>query len=103
VDGLSGFLDVIETIYPKTEIQLCVIHQICNSVKYVASKNQKTFMVDLKDVYRATTKNATEVALDELENKWGQQYPVVLNPDEPNGIDYRLISNTRITFENHLH
>lgn len=78
VDGLSGFPEAIETIYPKTEVQLCIIHQIRNSVKYVASKNQKAFMVDLKDVYRATTKNAAEIALDELENKWGQQYPVVI-------------------------
>lgn len=78
VDGLSGFPEAIETIFPKTEVQLCIIHQIRNSIKYVASKNQKAFMVDLKDVYRATTKNAAEIALDELENKWGQQYPVVI-------------------------
>lgn len=78
VDGLSGFPEAIETIYPKTEVQLCIIHQIRNSIKYVASKNQKAFMGDLKDVYRATTKNAAEIALNELENKWGQQYPVVI-------------------------
>ncbi len=78
VDGLSGFPEAIEAIYPNTEIQLCIVHQIRNSMKYVASKNQKAFMVDLKPVYRATTKNAAEIALDELEAKWGKQYPVVI-------------------------
>ena len=78
VDGLTGFPEAIETIYPKTEIQLCIVHQIRNSMKYVASKNQKAFMVDLKPVYRATTQEAAEIALDELEAKWGKQYPVVL-------------------------
>jgi len=78
VDGLTGFPEAIETIYPNTEIQLCIVHQIRNSMKYVASKNQKAFMVDLKPVYRAATKEAAEQALDELETKWGKQYPVVL-------------------------
>ena len=79
VDGLKGFPEAIESIYPNTEIQLCIIHQIRNSLKYVASKNQKAFMVDLKAVYRAATKSAAEIALDELEAKWGKQYPVVIN------------------------
>lgn len=78
VDGLTGFPEAIEAIYPKTEIQLCIVHQIRNSMKYVASKNQKAFMQDLKPVYRATTKEAAEIALDELEAKWGKQYPVVI-------------------------
>jgi putative transposase len=78
VDGLKGFPEAIQTIYPDAEVQLCIIHQIRNSMKYVASKNQKTFMVDLKAVYRATTKRAAEIALDDLEAKWGKQYPVVI-------------------------
>jgi transposase-like protein len=78
VDGLTGFPEAIASIYPETEVQLCVIHQIRNSMKYVASKNQKAFMADLKPVYRAATKAAAEQALDELEAKWGQQYPLVL-------------------------
>lgn len=78
VDGLKGFPEAIETIYPDTEVQLCIIHQIRNSMKYVASKNQKAFMQDLKSVYRAATKNAAETALNELEAKWGKQYPVVI-------------------------
>jgi putative transposase len=78
VDGLKGFPEAIETIYPQTEIQHCVIHQIRNSLKYVASKNQKAFMADLKCVYKAATFNAAEIALDELETKWGERYPLVI-------------------------
>jgi transposase-like protein len=71
VDGLKGFPEAIESIYPNTEIQHCVIHPIRNSMKYVASKNQKAFMADLKCVYKAATLNVAEAALDELEAKWG--------------------------------
>jgi len=78
IDGLSGFPDAIASIFPKTEIQLCIIHQIRNSLKYVASKNQKAFMTDLKLVYRATSKDAAETALDALEEKWGDTYPIVI-------------------------
>lgn len=78
VDGLKGFPEAIESIYPNTEIQHCIIHQIRNSMKYVASKNQKAFMGDLKAVYRAATLNAAELALDELETKWGDKYPMVI-------------------------
>jgi transposase-like protein len=78
VDGLKGFPEAIEAIYPDTEIQHCVIHQIRNSLKYVASKNQKAFMADLKCVYKAATLNAAETALDELEAKWGDRYPLVI-------------------------
>lgn len=79
VDGLTGFPEAIAAIFPETETQLCVIHQIRNSMKYVASKNQKAFMADLKPVYRAATKEAAEIALDELEAKWGSSYPLVVN------------------------
>lgn len=78
VDGLTGFPEAIATIYPDTEVQQCVIHQIRNSLKYVASKHQKEFMADLKPVYRAVSKEAAEIELDRLESKWGQQYPIVL-------------------------
>ena len=78
IDGLSGFPEAIESVFPKTEIQLCIIHQIRNSLKYVASKNQKAFMADLKCVYRASTLTSAETALDELEEKWGDLYPIVI-------------------------
>lgn len=79
IDGLTGFPEAIKTIFPETEVQLCIVHQIRNSMKYVASKNQKAFMADLKPVYRAPTKEAAELALDELEAKWGNSYPLVIN------------------------
>jgi putative transposase len=78
MDGLTGFPEAVNTIFPKTEIQLCVIHQIRNSMRYVASKNQKEFMADLKPVYKALTIDAAETALDELEDKWGNKYPIVI-------------------------
>ena len=78
VDGLKGFPEAIESIYPKTEVQHCIIHQIRNSLKYVASKNQKAFMADLKCVYKAATLSAAESALDDLEAKWGDKYPIVI-------------------------
>lgn len=78
VDGLTGFPEAINSIFPETEVQLCIIHQIRNSMKYVASKNQKAFMADLKPVYKALTKEAAETALDELESRWGAKYPIVI-------------------------
>jgi transposase-like protein len=78
VDGLTGFPEAIGAAFPKTEIQLCMIHQIRNSMRYVASKNQKAFMRDLKPVYQAATQKSAEDALDMLEQKWGEQYAVVI-------------------------
>ena len=75
---LKGFPDAINSIFPKTEIQICIIHQIRNSLKYVASKNQKEFMTDLKEVYRANSKEFAEEKLLDLEEKWGKKYPIVL-------------------------
>jgi len=78
VDGLKGFPEAIETIFPQTEVQLCIIHQIRNSMKYVGSKNQKEFMSDLKLVYKAANKSTAETELDNLGKKWGNKYPIVI-------------------------
>ena len=78
VHGLSGFPEAVHSIFPKTEVQLCIIHPVRNSIKYVAHKNQKAFMANLKPVYKAVSKEAAETALDELESRWGEQYPIVL-------------------------
>lgn len=78
VDVLKGFPEAINAIYPNTEVQLCIVHQIRNSLKYVASKNQKEFMKDLKLVYQAISKEAAELELDRLEAKWGGKYPIVI-------------------------
>jgi putative transposase len=78
IDGLKGFPEAIAEVFPKTEIQLCIVHQIRNSLKYVVSKDQKTFMADLKLVYRASSKELAEHHLLELGEKWGKKYPAVM-------------------------
>lgn len=78
VDGLKGFPEAIEAIFPDTEVQLCVVHQIRNSLKYVGSMNQKEFMIDLKRVYKASNKDLAAVELDNLEDKWNDKYPIVI-------------------------
>ena len=78
VDGLKGLPEAIAAIFPKTEIQLCVIHQIRNSLKYIASKDQKEFMSDLKLVYKANSKDLAESELENLEEKWGKKYALVI-------------------------
>ncbi len=77
VDGLKGFPEAINSVFPETIVQLCIVHQIRNSLKYVASKNQKLFGHELKGVYQANSKEEAEYALDRLEEKWGKKYPIV--------------------------
>jgi transposase-like protein len=79
IDNLKGFAEAIATIYPATEVQTCIVHQIRNSIKYVASKDQKAFMADLKPVYQATSKDEAEIELVDLEEKWDKKYPVVID------------------------
>jgi putative transposase len=78
IDNLNGFAEAIENIFPKTEVQLCVIHQIRNSMKYIPWKDYRVFMKDLKEVYQAGTIELAEHHLNELEQKWGKKYPVVI-------------------------
>ena len=78
IDGLKGFPEAIAEAYPKTETQLCIVHQIRNSLKYVVSRNQKAFMIDLKLVYKASSKDLAEHRLLEPGEKWGKKYPAVL-------------------------
>jgi transposase-like protein len=79
VDGLKGFSEAINSVFPQTVVQRCIIHQIRYSMKYVGSKYQKEFMADLKKVYKAPTKDAAKKALLELEEKWKEKYPLVVN------------------------
>ncbi|WP_439698178.1 IS256 family transposase [Mucilaginibacter sp. AW1-7] len=78
IDNLNGFPQAINTVFPQTEIQTCIVRQIRNSLKYVASKDQKVFMKDLKPVYQAETLELAELRLDQLEEKWGKKYEKVL-------------------------
>jgi len=84
VDGLTGFPQAIQGAFPKAEIQLCVVHQIRNSLKYVASKNQKEFMVDLKQVYQAPNQDIAEQHLLQVGEKWGSKYPMVIKSWQDN-------------------
>ena len=77
-DNLTGFSDAILSVFPHTVVQSCIVHQIRNSVKYVASKNQKAFLRDLKQVYAAVNLETAEDELDNLELKWGEDYPIVI-------------------------
>lgn len=79
IDNLNGFAEAIQSTFPKVEVQSCIVHQVRNSLKYVASKDQKPFLRDLKEVYRATTKELAEQQLDTLDKTWGKKYPLVIN------------------------
>lgn len=83
-DNLSGFSSAIETVFPKTEQQLCVIHQIRNSTKYVPYKDIKPVMADLKRVYGAPTLEDAEYRLEEFREKWGRKYPQILKSWDAN-------------------
>ena len=76
VDGLTGFVEAINTAFPKTEVQRCIIHQIRSSTRYVSYKDLKEFTRDLKPIYRASSERSGLAALDDLEKKWGAKYPV---------------------------
>lgn len=78
IDNLKGFAEAISSVFPYTVVQLCIVHQIRNSCKYVGSKHQKEFLKDLKKVYQAVNKDTAESMLDNLEMKWGEQYPIVI-------------------------
>ncbi len=78
VDGLKGFPEAIESIYPSTEVQLCIVHQIRNSLKYVSYKDYREFVKDLKRAYKAATKETAESELDKLDEKWLKKYPIVI-------------------------
>jgi len=79
MDGLKGLPLAIQTVFPNAAIQTCIIHQIRNSVKYIASKDKKEFMRDLKCVYKALTEQMALSQLDNLKGKWGQKYGVVID------------------------
>lgn len=84
IDGLKGFEEAIRTIFPGTEVQSCVVHQIRNSLKYIASKDQKVFMTELKPVYRADNESQALDELAKLKEKWNKKYPMVIGSWETN-------------------
>jgi putative transposase len=78
IDNLGGFEEAIGSIFPKTEVQSCIVHQVRNTIKYVASKDVKAVIADVKLIYRAVSKEVAEEHLDALEKKWGAKYPIVI-------------------------
>lgn len=77
VDGLSGFPEAINTAYPETKVQLCVVHLVRAALKYVADKDSKEVINDLKKIYQAATEQEASAALEEFAGKWDEKYPTI--------------------------
>ena len=78
VDGLKGFPEAIESVYPQTAVQLCLVHMVRHSLNYVSWKMRKAVAADLRSVYAATTLEAARAALDAFEQQWGSDYPPIV-------------------------
>lgn len=77
-DGLAGLPDAVGAVFPKTDVQLCVVHQIRSATRFVSWKNRKPFCADMRRIYTAPTLQAAEAALDDLERNWGKHYPMAI-------------------------
>src|SRR5919199_4901659 len=78
IDGLTGFKEAIQAVFPQTQIQRCIIHQVRQSLSYVSWKDRKAFVADLKRIYQAPTREAAEFKLLELGERWGDTYAVAV-------------------------
>jgi putative transposase len=87
IDGLTGFKDAIQAVFPQTHIQRCVIHQLRHSLSYIAWKDRKAFVADLKAIYQAPTREVAETKLLQLAERWGEQYAVAVRSWENNWED----------------
>lgn len=77
VDGLKGFPEAIETVFPRTQVQLCLVHMVRNSLKYVSWKQRKEVAADLKAIYQAPTDEQAEMNLTAFETKWNESHPSI--------------------------
>jgi putative transposase len=77
VDGLSGFPEAIEAVFPQAWVQTCIVHQIRNSLRYVSYKEKKIVARDLKPIYTAISIDDASLALDAFDEKWGARYPMI--------------------------
>jgi putative transposase len=77
VDGLTGMPDAIESAFPKTWVQLCIVHMVRNSLKYVSWKDRKSLVADLKAIYHSATESQAAAALDRFASKWDKTYPTI--------------------------
>jgi putative transposase len=87
VDGLNGFKDAIQAVFPRAQIQRCIIHQVRQSLTYVAWKDRKAFVADLRAIYQAPTREAAETRLLEVAEKWSASYPMAVRSWENNWDD----------------
>ena len=87
MDGLTGFKEAVLAVFPKTDIQRCIIHQIRNSLKYISWKDKKAFIADLKAIYQAPTREAAEGNLRKLKEIWNDQYAVAIRSWDNNWED----------------
>jgi putative transposase len=78
VDGLKGFPEAIETVFPKTTVQLCIVHMVRHSLNFVGWKLRKTVAADLRAIYTAATAEEAEIRLAEFDAKWGAEYPPIV-------------------------
>lgn len=83
-DNLNGFTETIKQVFPESNTQICVVHQIRNSSRYVVWKDKKAFTKDMKQIYDAPTKQAARAALEDLANTWGRKYPYAIKSWEEN-------------------
>ena len=74
-DGLTGIKEAIAAAFPQTEYQRCIVHQVCNTLKYVADKDRKPFAADLKAIYHAATEEKAREGLEKVSEKWDPKYP----------------------------
>ncbi len=77
VDGLTGFPEAINTVFPMARVQLCIVHQVRNSLKYVSYKDRKCVASDLKRIYRSATAEEAEMELEAFEEAWGEKFPSI--------------------------
>ncbi len=78
IDNLKGFSQAIEAVFPRTKVQLCIVHQIRNSLKYVSHKDRKAVTTSLKEIYQANDKEQAEKALARLDEQWSKKYPYII-------------------------
>ncbi len=79
-DGLKGFPEAIEAVFPRTTVQTCIVHLVRNTTRYVSWKDRKALIADLQRIYNAPTEDAAFVELKKCEAAWGKQYPLVIKP-----------------------
>jgi putative transposase len=87
IDGLTGFKDAIQAVFPRAQIQRCIIHQVRQSLTYVSWKDRKAFVADLRTIYQAPTREAAETRLLELAERWSDKYPMAVRSWETNWED----------------